>query len=144
MSNPSNRGLAASTYLEQDIRTADPVTLIAHVYDLAQSHVARARAALAAKQMAAKGRAVKRASRCLSLLQTSLDLERGGDVAGNLDRVYAYLLRRLGEGHRRNDDAAFAEIAAHLAELGSAWREAASRRRMEAPYAATAPSASAR
>jgi flagellar protein FliS len=78
--------------------------------------------------MAAKGIAVQRVLRCLALLQASLDTERGGEVAGNLDRLYAYLQRRLSEGHRRNDDAAFAEIAAHLGELGAAWREAAARR----------------
>jgi flagellar secretion chaperone FliS len=140
MSSPATRDYAASAYLEQDVTTADPVTLIAHVFDAAHSHVVRARSALAARQLAAKGRAVERASRCLDLLQTSLDLERGGEVAKNFDRLYAYLLRRLGEGHRRNDEAAFAEIASYLAGLGTAWREAAVRQRTSATAASATAS----
>ena len=130
-STPSN---AAAAYQEQDIRTADPVTLVARVFDIALVQVARARAALAGRQMAAKGMAVQRIVRCLSVLQASLDLERGGDAARNMDRLYAYLVRRTSEGHRRNDDAAFAEVATHLGELASAWREVA-RRQASAPAA---------
>ena len=127
--SPSNTpGHAASAYLEQDIRTADPVTLVARVLEIALVQLSRARAALASKQMSAKGMAVQRTARCLSLLQASLDKERGGAAASNMDRLYEYLQRRLGEGHRRNDDAALAEIAKHLGELGSAWREASARR----------------
>ena len=132
MSASSTPGHAALAYLEQDIRTADPIALVARVFEVAVVHVARARTALASRQMAAKGLSVQRVVRCLPLLQASLDTERGGEVASNMDRLYAYLLRRLSEGHRRNDDAAFAEVATHLAELGSAWREAASRGRATA------------
>jgi flagellar protein FliS len=138
MPNSTTPGHAASAYLEQDIRTADPVTLVSRVFEIAVVHVARARTALAARQMAAKGIAVQKVAHCLSLLQASLDAERGGEVAANMDRVYAYLLRRLGEGHRRNDDAAFAEIATHLSELGAAWREAAARRLATPPPAEAA------
>ena len=128
MSPSNNAGRAASAYLEQDIRTADPVTLVSRVFEIALLHVARARTALASRQMAAKGTAVQRVVRCLTLLEASLDVERGGEVAANMDRLYAYLMRRITEGHLRNDDAAFAEVATHLGELGAAWREAAARR----------------
>ena len=54
-------------------------------------------------------------------------MERGEDVARNLDKLYAYLQRRLTDGHIRNDDEALGEVAEHLSALGSAWREAANR-----------------
>ncbi len=125
MSIGSHAGNAAAAYQEQDIRTADPMTLVARVFEIALVQVARARAALASGQIAAKGVAVQRIVRCLGVLQASLDLDRGGEVAKNLDRLYDYLVRRASEGHRRNDDAAFAEVARHLGELAAAWREAA-------------------
>lgn len=128
MSYPNRAGIAASTYLEQDIRMANPLALVARVFELAVQHVSRARVALATRDFATKGYEVHQASRCISLLQCNLDIEKGGDVARNMDRLYAYLLRRITEGHLRNDDSAFAEVASHLAEVGSAWREAASRR----------------
>ncbi len=129
---------AASTYLEQQIRSEDSLALIARVYEMATLHVARARAALAATDWPTKGIAVNKASRCISLLQCSLDMDKGKEVASNLDQVYGYLLRRLGQAHQRNDDAAFAEVQRHLVELGTAWRDAARKRGTEPLVSETA------
>jgi len=118
----SQRSSAATAYVEQEIRSADPVALIASVFEVAVVQVAKARAALAAQDWAGKGIAVDRLTRCIGTLQSSLDMERGGDVARNFDRIYSYLLARLLHAHARNDDQAFAEIAKHLGELASAWR----------------------
>ncbi len=122
MPNRASSGDAATAYIEQNIRTSDPVALVARIFELASMHIARARSALAEGDLAAKGVAVNHASRCISLLQTTLDMERGGEVARNFDRLYAYLLRRLTDGHHRNDDGALAEAARHLGDLGQAWR----------------------
>jgi flagellar protein FliS len=121
--NPA--GVAANTYQQHDIETADPLSLIVRVFNLGSLHVARARAALASGDIAAKGRAVHHVSRCLTLLQGTLKMDEGGEVARNLDRLYTYLNLRLSEAHINNDDDAFAEIAGHLTELGAAWRQAA-------------------
>ena len=118
----NQRSSAATAYVEQEIRSADPVALIANVLEVAVRQAAAARNALAAKDWAAKGVAVDKLTRCIGTLQASLDMERGGDVAKNFDRVYSYLLARLLHAHSRNDDAAFAEIGKHLGELASAWR----------------------
>ena len=72
---------------------------------------------------------VRRVGEYVSLLQCSLSIEDGGDIAANLDRIYTYLLVRLSEAHVGNDDAKFKEIGHHLTELGSAWRQAAYSRR---------------
>jgi flagellar protein FliS len=118
----SQRSSAATAYVEQEIRSADPVALVANVFEVAVAQAAKARTALAAQDWAAKGVAVDRLTRCIGTLQASLDMERGGDVARNFDRVYSYLLARLVHAHARNDEEAFAEIAKHLGELASAWR----------------------
>ncbi len=119
---------AAATYRQQDIQSADPVQLIVHILELGSLHAVHARAAMVSGDLSAKGRSVHQLSRCIALLQDNLDMDRGGEPARNMDRLYAYLLRRLSEGHLRNDQGALSEIAGHLSELGSAWREAAKRR----------------
>lgn len=116
------------TYATREIETSDPIGRLVRVFDLASTHVSRARAALRAGDMRTKGEQVHRLSRCLQLLQTSLDMDQGAEVAGGLDRIYSYLMARLAQGHLRNDDEVFAEIGKHLAELGSAWREVLERR----------------
>lgn len=121
------RTRAASSYVEEDIRTADPLRLIVHTLEMAVKQAARARAALVARDLAQKGQAVGRLCACLGVLQAGLDIERGGSVAVNLDRLYTYLQYRLSEGHRRNDLAALEEISRHLEEMAAAWREAAVR-----------------
>jgi flagellar protein FliS len=119
------RRSAASSYNEQEILNESPLARVARIYDMAGVEIARARTSLAGGKPAVKGAAVARAVRCISLLQSSLNMREGGEVARNLDRLYAYLLRRLMVAHVQNDDAALAEVGRHLSELGSAWRKVA-------------------
>jgi len=137
---------AVSSYNEQEILNESAVALIARVYDMAGVEIARARANLAGGTPAGKGAAVSRAVWCISLLQSSLNMRAGGEVARNLDRLYTYLLRCLMTAHVQNDDAALAEVAGHLSELGSAWRKVADDERAgnfvrppDAQLAATVP-----
>lgn len=124
---------AAEAYRDHDVLTADPLSLVARAYEAALRHLARARTALAAGDLAAKGAAVARASDCLGLLRGALDMERGGEIARNLDRLYEYFSRRLLEGHALNRDEAFAEVFGHLRELGETWRRAAASTRSVEP-----------
>lgn len=127
----------SNNYLEQEIRSEDPLALTARVYRMACADVTRARNALRAGNMAAKGAAVHRASRCIALLQSWLDLDRGGEVALNLDRLYGYFQRRLTEAHLDNSHEAFAEVQNHLEELGGAWQTVAGRSRQAVPPGAS-------
>lgn len=127
MTQTSTASQAAQAYRTQDIESADPLGLVVRVFDEAVVNLAQARAAMGANRASVKGDRIHRVCRCLDVLQSALDLERGKDVARNLDRLYAYLQRRLTEGHLRNDDAALGEVACHLHELASVWREAARR-----------------
>jgi flagellar protein FliS len=139
MPAPSQSGHAITSYQRQDVLSETPLELIARLYDMARLETARAQAALAKRQWGAKGMAVHRAGGCLSLLQCSLNLDSGGEVAKNLDRLYTYMMRRLSEAHLANDATIFQEIVDHLTELGAAWREAA--RKQQSPAAAPEPEA---
>jgi flagellar protein FliS len=125
MACASGSRAAASAYAEQEILAESPLARVGRLYDMAGLEISRARAAIAAGDLQAKGRAVDRALRCISVLHASLDMQAGGEVARNLDRLYAYMLRRIVEASLRNDEAPLLEIAGHLSELGSAWRSIA-------------------
>jgi flagellar protein FliS len=125
--NNSPASQAALAYQKRDIETADPISLVVRVIELASHYTAKARTAIAEGDMSSKAKQVHQVSRCLDALQSSLDMDRGAEVAGNLDRLYGYMQRRLTEGHLSNDDSVLEEIAGHLSELGSAWREVAQR-----------------
>jgi flagellar protein FliS len=131
VNNQNSSGHAASRYNEQDIRAAEPMDLVVRIYEIACQSVNRARAALGSRDWAAKGKAVNQASRSIALLQATLDRDRGGEVASNLDRLYTYFQLGLSEAHLNNDDRKFGEIADHINQLLDAWRTASRQRQKD-------------
>lgn len=82
---------AAASYRTLDVQTkvdgADPHQLVEMLYDGAITQVAKARHALARKDIVAKGEATTRAIRIVDEgLKAALDA-RAGDVARNLDAL---------------------------------------------------------
>lgn len=131
----------ALAYVEEAASNESRLSLIARLYEMASLQIARAQAGMAAGDPTAKGMAVHRASSCIGLLQRNLDMQRGGDVARNLDRLYTYFLARLTHAHLNNDAEALTEIAGHLSELGGAWRTVAGRQEQPAAEGARQPEA---
>ncbi len=71
-----------------------------------------------------KGLAVSKSQKILIVLRNTLDYEIGGELARNLDDLYAYCLKRLAEAHTHNDAMAFREVHSLLSELRDAWLQA--------------------
>jgi flagellar protein FliS len=67
--------------------------------------------------------ALLRAQAILSELRANLDMEAGGDIAANLDRLYDYHLRRLIECNLRKDEAPLIEVEGLVRTLRDAWAE---------------------
>ena len=106
------------------IEVADPHRLILLLFAGAQAAIGNARAAMKQQQIAAKGEAISKAVDIISNgLKVSLDLEQGGEIAGQLDALYDYLVLRLLRANLDNDLAALEEVAGLLEEIHGAWRE---------------------
>ena len=56
-------------------------------------------------------------------LRTHLDLKTGGELAQQLDQLYAYCSVRLLEANIHNDRAALSEVQALLQPIADAWRD---------------------
>jgi len=54
-------------------------------------------------------------------LRTSLDAQKGGEVAANLDALYEYMGRRLLEANVSNDVAILDEVSSLLMEVKAGW-----------------------
>ena len=118
---------AAASYRSLDVETmvdgADPHRLVEMLYDGAVVQVAKARHALARKDVAAKCEATTRAIRIVDEgLKAALD-SRAGDVARNLDALYDYITRTLLSANLKNSDALYGEVEKLLGDLRGAWRE---------------------
>ena len=106
------------------IEVADPHRLILLLFAGAKAAIGNARAAMKQQQIAAKGEAISKAVDIISNgLKVSLDLEQGGEVAGQLDALYDYLVMRLLRANLDNDLSALEEVAGLLEEIHGAWRE---------------------
>jgi flagellar protein FliS len=110
-------------YLESRIESAEPVQLIRLLYQGALDAVREARLHLASGDIAARSRAVSKAFEILTELTSSLDRERGGEIALRLAQLYDYLQRRLLEANARQQDEPLAEALGLLTTLAEAWQE---------------------
>ena len=112
---------AHDAYLESRIESAGPVELIRLLYQGAIGRVREARRALAAGDIAARSRAVTKAFEILTELATSLDRDRGGEIALRLARLYDYMQRRLIEANVEQRDQPLAEVLGLLTTLAEGW-----------------------
>ena len=116
------------------VEVADPHRLVAMLFDGFMDAVAQARGALQAGDIERKGREISRAARIIEEgLKAGLNLEAGGDLAADLNDLYAYVTLRLTQANLRNDDQALQECRRLIEPLRDAWASIA-------PQATTAAS----
>ena len=120
-----NAKSALSFYKQVNSQTgvvdADPHRLIQLLLDGALDRIAQAKGALIAGDTPAMGEALGKAIGILSGLQGSLDLERGGEIAANLNRLYDYMSIRLLDVHREKQSASLDEVVGLLGSIKSGW-----------------------
>jgi flagellar protein FliS len=73
------------------------------------------------RKIAEKGNFITSACSIVFGLRSSLDLEAGGELAANLDRLYDYMFRRLMDAHIQNDESALDEVVSLLHEIKNGW-----------------------
>jgi len=118
----------ASAYMQVGLETATanatPHKLIEMLFDGFQDAVARARGAMLARQVEAKGRAISHAARIVEEgLKAALNLEAGGTLAADLNALYAYVGMRLTHANLHNDAQALDECARLIEPVRAAWAE---------------------
>jgi len=77
------------------VATADNVQLIQMLFDGLTESLASAKGHIQNNAIEEKSKAISRAGRIVVGLQGALDFERGGELAQNLNELYAYVTRRL-------------------------------------------------
>ncbi len=102
--------------------SGDPLQLILRMMDGAIDRIVSAKGHMRRQEIPAKGEAIGRAIGLIDGLRTSLDRERGGAIAVNLESLYDYMMRRLVEANLRNDERRLDEVATLLDEIRSAWQ----------------------
>lgn len=103
------------------VEGAPPERLVQLMLEGALDRVSLARGDMRNGQVAAKGERIGKAISLVEGLRASLDHDRGGELAGNLDALYEYISRRLLEANLRNDVTILDEVSRLLREIKQAW-----------------------
>ena len=108
--------------VETGVASADPHRLVLMLLEGAISSLIFAKKEIDAGNISAKGEAISKAIRIISELDTSLNLEAGGEIAANLRALYDYMGTRLLEANLKNDVKKLLEVMQLLSELRTGWR----------------------
>jgi flagellar protein FliS len=112
----------ASVGLESRASSSSGVDLVILLIEGVLDRVKLARAAMAQRDIGQKIKHINRALEIISEgLRAHLDMAAGGEIAVNLDDLYAYCSVRLLHANSRNDLAALDEIGELLTPLLNAW-----------------------
>jgi flagellar protein FliS len=107
--------------LQTRAEEAGPHRLVQMLFEGALEKIAVARGHLTRGDTAEKGRHISWAISIIEGLRTSLDVERGGEIANNLNELYDYMKRRLLEANLSNDGRILDEVTTLLREIKGAW-----------------------
>lgn len=111
-----------SVQVSTGVATASNVQLIQMLFDGLLESLAVARGHIENQAIEEKSRALARAGRIVVGLQGALDFQRGGELAQNLNELYAYVTRRLFHVSAHNDLEALEEIHSLMSEISGAWQ----------------------
>ncbi len=100
---------------------ADPHRLIQMLIEGGLTRLAQARGAMERNQTALKGELIGKAIGIVGGLRQALDVEKGGELAVNLDSLYEYMTTRLMEANLKNDTVIIEEVSELLREVKSGW-----------------------
>jgi flagellar protein FliS len=104
------------------VATADNVQLIQMLFDGLAESLASARGHIQNNAIEDKSKALSRAGRIVVGLQGALDFERGGELAQNLNELYAYITRRLFHVNAYNDLTVLDEVQSLIKDITEAWK----------------------
>lgn len=116
----------AAQYQEVAVRSASPAQLVVMVYDHLLLNLRRARLAAEQGNVELRLASLDRARAALGELLSGLDLERGGEMAGQLNGLYAFFLGELVDVGLRPNVARLDRVIAMVADLRESFAAIAS------------------
>jgi flagellar protein FliS len=122
--------ITAQAYVTDSIVTAGPAQLVLALYDGALGAIERARTILVIgvhdshSGIEAVHTQLLKAQRIVTELRVTLDHERGGDIARNLDALYEFCLRTLVDANLAKDATKLTPASDVLRSLREAWAQA--------------------
>ena len=117
MNNPYNR------YKKTEITTASNGKILLMLYEGAIRFIRHARAAMNDKKIAEKGKYISKTTAIISELMATLDFDKGGQLAVDLENLYVFLIDKLIDCNINNDPQGLDVVEDILKTLYSGWKD---------------------
>ncbi len=110
------------TYQDTAVTTQNKGRLIVMLYEGAVKFLKLATKEAEAKNYEAKGKYIGKTQDIIAELNAVLDMEAGGEIAGNLRKLYFFMNDRLSKANAKNDPEMLREVISLLEELNQGWK----------------------
>ncbi|GID07541.1 flagellar export chaperone FliS [Pseudomonas sp. 008] len=100
---------------------ASPHRLVQMLMEGGLDRIAQAKGAMERKDVANKGVLIGKAIGIIGGLREGLDLEKQAESVGELDSLYAYMMKRLAEANIKTDPKILDEVADLLRTVKDGW-----------------------
>ena len=107
--------------VQSEVDYASPHRIIQMLLEGALAKVAAAKGCIERSDIAEKSRQITWGMNIVHGLRTSLDPEKGGEIAVNLDSLYEYIGRKLLEANVNNNLELLDEVTQLLLEIKAGW-----------------------
>jgi flagellar secretion chaperone FliS len=125
----------SNIYQQVEVATANNLRLVVMLYDGAIRFLSQAKVEITNRNLVGKAVSIDRALAIVSELQSTLEIEEGGEIAHSLNRIYNYMNERILDGSAKLDCQPLDEVIKLLRILNSAWSEIARKSELQAPKA---------
>lgn len=111
-----------SAYQENAVSTQSKGRLIVMLYDGAIKFMRLAIVEMEKKNYEAKGRYLNKALDIINELNVILDMDAGGEIAGNLRKLYIFMINRLSQANIKCDPQMVRDVIKLMEELNRGWK----------------------
>src|SRR5579864_4368369 len=114
---------AAAEYRKRAVEGASPVGLVVLLYGGAITALMRAIAAVEANNIEKRVAELNKVLAILAELQGTLDFEKGGAVAQQLDKSYTVLRSQVMEASIKNSKSILEDLVKNMSGIKEAWQQ---------------------
>lgn len=115
--------------LEEKIATATPENLMVMLYEGMVTRIKQAKERFSAGQKVKAHESAIRAMKIADALMENLNMEEGGDVADNLEKIYFFIISQLSKSIRSEDPLSYWDsVLKVLAPLVEGWQKLAEKK----------------
>ena len=116
-------GSSIDQYRKSSVSSASPLRLVIMLYDGALRFMEAGKHAMQSGDIYVQNENIQKAQRIITELMATLDMEQGGEVAGNLSSLYSYIYNRLVEANMEDRPEHIDECVQLLRDLRESWAE---------------------